>query len=414
MTQAQQMAEYSVTAEFSRISPEALDVLKMHVLDSVGCAIAAIDGGPVQAIRRFNGLFSAPGSCTLIGGGSAALDRAVFYNSALVRYVDFMDNYMSAGETCHPSDNFGAVLGAAEYAGCSGREFLTALALAYHVQCVITAAAPIMRNGFDHTTQQAYSVACGVARALGLNAEQTANAIGITGTSSVALAVTRTGRVPHWKGLAAAQTAMVATQGTLLAREGITGPLDVIEGTKGFEEALGKRLNVNWSEESLDAVLATSIKRYNAEVHAQSCIEGVLEMRRDHGLDAAQISDVQVDIFQVAYDIIGGGEFGDRQHPQTKEEADHSLPYMVATALIDGDLLPGQYEPRRIASADVQSLSGRVKVSASRWYTWLYPKHLGCRITVALDDGREFSKEKKTITVTAIARSPGATQRGSS
>src|SRR5258706_15712260 len=104
--------------------------------------------------------------CTLIGGGRTSLDRAAFHNAALVRYLDFMDNFLCSGETFHPSDNFGAVLAAAELADCTGREFMTALAVAYQVQCRMTHAAPIMRRGFDHTTQQAFSVSAGVAKAL--------------------------------------------------------------------------------------------------------------------------------------------------------------------------------------------------------------------------------------------------------
>ena len=108
--------------------------------------------------------------CTLIGGGRAAPDRAAFYNSALVRYLDFNDGYLAKGETCHPSDNLGAVLAAAEYARTSGREFLAALAVAYQVQCRLSDVAPVRSKGFDHTTQGSYAVAAGVSRALGLDA----------------------------------------------------------------------------------------------------------------------------------------------------------------------------------------------------------------------------------------------------
>src|SRR5205807_9485531 len=151
--------------------------------------------------------FGGTGHCTLIGGGRTAPDRAALYNGALVRYLDFNDSYFAPGETCHPSDNLAPVLAAAEYASGSGREFLTALAVAYQVQCRLSDEAPVRARGLDHTTQGAYAAAAGASRALGLDATATANAIAISGTAFNALRVTRTGALSNWKGLAYPNTA---------------------------------------------------------------------------------------------------------------------------------------------------------------------------------------------------------------
>ena len=117
--------------------------------DALACAIGALDGEPVRLVRAQVKEFDRSGPCTLIGGGHAAPDRAALYNSALVRYLDFNDSYLAKGETCHPSDNLGAVLAAAEYADASGRDFLAALALAYQVQCRLSDVAPVRDAGFD-------------------------------------------------------------------------------------------------------------------------------------------------------------------------------------------------------------------------------------------------------------------------
>ena len=109
------------------------------------------------------------GRCTLIGGGKADVGYAASYNTALVRYLDFMDSYLAGAELCHPSDNIGAVLAACEHTGRSGKEFLTALAVAYQVEALMTASAPFMEQGFDLTTQLTYSVGAGVAKALALD-----------------------------------------------------------------------------------------------------------------------------------------------------------------------------------------------------------------------------------------------------
>ena len=84
----------------------------------------------------------------------------------------------------------------------------------------------------------------------------------------------------------------------------------------------------------------TEIKRYNAEGHSQPSIEGVLELQEEHGFTGADVERVEIDVFDVAYNIIGGGEEGDKLDIRTKEQADHSLPYMVAAAILDGTIKP--------------------------------------------------------------------------
>src|SRR5882724_12127745 len=199
MTTAQHLAAFIHQSTFDRVSIRAADQLKIHVLDALGCAIGAMNAPAADLIRTQLEDFGGAPICTLIGGGKNAPDRAAFYNGALVRYLDFNDSYLARGETCHPSDNVSAVLAAAEYAECPGRDFLTALAVAYQVQCRLSDEAPVRARGFDHTTQGSYAVAAGVAKALGLDATKTASAIAICGTAFNALRVTRTGALSHWK-----------------------------------------------------------------------------------------------------------------------------------------------------------------------------------------------------------------------
>src|SRR5512136_1000401 len=275
MTLAEQLALFAVQTSYKDISEVARHQLKIRVLDGLGCAIGALMGEPIRLLKAQIEEFNGPELCTLIGGGKTAPDRAALLNSALVRYLDFNDSYLAKGETCHPSDNIGAVLAAAEYAGQSGQEFLTALAVAYQVQCRLSDVAPVRAKGFDHTTQGAYAVAAGVSRALGLDEVRTANAIAICGTAFNALRVSRTGALSHWKGLAYPNTAFSCTHGTFLAMRGITGPLEVFEGNKGFMGAIAGDFTINWLEEGLERVTLTSLKRYNAEIHSQSVLEGI-------------------------------------------------------------------------------------------------------------------------------------------
>ena len=395
MTHVEQLAAFVTQTRYENISEEARQQLKIRILDALGCAFGALEGPPIKMLQAQLEDFGGKPLVSLIGGNKTAPDRAALYNSALVRYLDYNDSYIAKKETCHPSDNLGAVLAASEYAHRNGKEFLTALALAYQIQCRLSDVVPVRAKGFDHTTQGAYSVAAGVARALGLDQSGVANAVAISGTSYNALRVTRTGSLSNWKGLAFPNTAFGATHAAFLAMRGVTGPLEVFEGNKGLMEAITGHFELDWSKETLEAVLRTSVKKYNAEFHSQSTLEGILELRAAHHISPEEIKDVKIDIFDVAYHIIGGGEEGNKQQVHTKEEADHSLPYMIAVALIDGEIFPAQYTPERIAREDVQSLLRKVTIHPDDALSRRFPGEMPCRITIDLKGGQTLSLEKQ-------------------
>jgi len=394
MTMVQELAGFVERASYRDLSEGARGQLKLRVLDALGCALGALSGEPIAKIRAHLGEFCPDGSVTLIGGGRSAADLAGFYNAALVRYLDFNDSYLAKGETCHPSDNLGGVLAAAEYAGASGEDFLAALAVAYQVQCRLSDVAPVRARGFDHTVQGAYAASAGASRALGLNRDQTANAIAISGTALNALRVTRTGALSHWKGLAYPNTVFGALHAAFLARRGITGPPEVFEGNKGFMETIAGRFEIDWKKEDLERVNRTIIKKYNAEIHSQSALEGLLSIREEAKVDPRDIERVEIDIFEVAYHIIGGGEEGDKTRVNTKEEADHSLRYLAAAALLDGEVWTAQFAPDRIRRADVQALLRRVAVRPSEEFSRRFPGEMPCRVTVVLRNGTRLLREK--------------------
>jgi 2-methylcitrate dehydratase len=393
-TRVERLAAFVSGTHFDDISEPAREQLKLRVLDSLGCAFGALAGDPPRMVREQVLQFGGAPLATLIGGGRSAPDRAAIYNGALVRYLDFNDSFLAPGETCHPSDNLAPVLAAAEYAHADGRTFMVALAVAYQVQNRLSEVAPVRAKGFDHTTQGAYAVAAGVARALGLDARRAAHAIAIAGTSLNALRVTRTGELSHWKGLAYPAMAFGATHAAFLAMRGITGPREVFEGNKGFCEAIAGPFELDWSSEDLESVWRTILKKFNAEIHSQSAIEALLELRAEHGLQAEQVDRIELDTFQVAYDIIGGGEEGSKFEVRTKEEADHSLPYLLAVALLDGQVLPAQYLPERIGGPDVQDLLRRVEVRPDAELSKRFPDQHSARVRLHLHDGRVLEREQ--------------------
>ena len=392
-TQAYRLASFISRASWGDISPAAREALKIRVLDSLGCASGALDGAPVRMLRKQVDDFGGKPFCTLIGGGRSAPDRAALYNGALVRYLDYNDSYLAKGETCHPSDSLGAVLGAAEYAGIPGKEFLAALAVAYQVQCRLSDAAPVRARGFDHVTHGAIAAAAGAAKALRLDPQRIANAVAIAGTANNALRVTRTGELSHWKGLAAPNAAAAGLSAAFLAMRGITGPREVFEGVKGWIQVVSGPFEIDWEGENLERVNRTILKKYNAEIHSQSAIEGMIGLMAEEGFSADGIERIRIDIFDVAHLIIGGGAEGEKTTVRTKEDADHSLPYMVAVAALDGEMTPAQYAPERIARDDAQRLLRRVEVVPDPVFSNRFPEEHACRLTVTLSDGRVLIRE---------------------
>jgi 2-methylcitrate dehydratase len=389
-TEVQQLAAFVDSASLDQISPAALEQLRIRVLDTLGVAIGALDAEPIQAIRGLLEELGGTPQATLIGGGSTSPERAAFFNSALSRYLDFMDSYLAAGETNHPSDNLGAVLAVAESVDAGGAELLTALAVAYQVHTRLSDVAPVRAKGFDHTTQGAYAAAASAAKAMRLPAEQIAHAIAIAGTANNALRVTRTGNLSHWKGLAYPQVAKEGTFAALLAGRGITGPEEVFEGNKGFKGSIAGQFTIDWSGEDLESVRRTIIKKHNAEIHSQSALDAAQDIRAQDGFAVGAISSIRLRTFDVAHSIIGGGEEGDKRTIRTKEEADHSLPWMLAAVLLDGELTPAQYHHERIIADDVQDLMTKVEIVPDDSFSERFPGAMPADLEVTLADGTVF------------------------
>src|ERR1700722_12238076 len=282
MTQVQALAKYAARASFADLSAESRRQLPIHILDSLACCIAALGAGPVRACREQVAEFGGTGPCALIGGGEANPIYAAFWHPALVRYVDFMDNFLAPTETCHTADNFGPVLTAAEFADGSGRDLMLGVALAYTVQSRLVDHANFMTRGFDHTAQLAFSYGAACGRLLGLSEQQIAHAIAMAASSDASFAVIRAKPLSQWKGLASSQSAMGAMNTLFLARRGVEGPLRVVEGPNGVDNLLHMRLRVDWDKQGYEGVVESTIKKYNAQIHTQSAVHCMVELARQN------------------------------------------------------------------------------------------------------------------------------------
>jgi len=393
MTQVESLAKYAARASFADLSAESRRQLPIHILDSLGCCIAALGAGPIQACREQVAEFGGTGPSPLIGGGQANPIYAAFWHTALVRYVDFMDNFLAQTETCHTADNFGVALTIAEYVGGSGKDLMLGIALSYTVQSRLVDHANFMTTGFDHTSQLAFSHNAAAGRLLGLSERQIAHAIAMAAASDASFAVIRAKPLSQWKGLASSQSALGAMNTLFLARRGVEGPLRVVEGPLGIDHLLRMKINIDWDKQGYEGIVESTIKKYNSMIHTQSAVHCMVELAKQNKIDPSKIVSIEAEVFQLAYDFAGGGLYGTDRVIQTKEQADHSLPYLLAVALLDGDVQPAQFKPDRIAKPDVQALLKKVSVRANHEYTEEYPEKMPAKITVRLQDGKVIEHE---------------------
>jgi 2-methylcitrate dehydratase len=304
-----------------------------------------------------------------------------------------MDNFLAPTETCHTADNFGVALTIADYVGGSGRDLMLGVALGYTVQSRFVDHATFMGTGFDHTSQLAFSLNAAAGRLLGLSEQQIANAIAMAAVSDASFAVVRAKPLSQWKGLASAQSALGAMNTLFLARRGVEGPLQVIEGPLGIDHLLRMKINIDWDKQGYEGVVESTIKKYNSMIHTQSAVHCMVELVKQNKLDPSKVVSIEAEVFQLAYDFAGGGLYGVDKVIQTKEQADHSLKYLLAVALLDGDVMPAQFKPERIIKSDVQNLLKKVSVRPNQEFTELYPQKMPAKITVRLQDGKVIEHE---------------------
>jgi 2-methylcitrate dehydratase len=400
-TLAHQLAHYACSLRFEDLSKEVVHEVKRRVIDSIGCALGAWNEEPCVIARNVASEFSAKNGATIIGTNhKAPPDWAAFATGCCIRYFDYNDTYLSK-EPAHPSDNFSAALAMAESLGSNGRELITAIALAYEVQCRLCDAASIRARGWDHVTYGAFSTALASARLMKLDPEKTRHAVNIAGVACAAMRQARVGELSHWKGVAFANAARHGVYSALLARAGMTGPAPIFEGQMGFEKELGVSLgNVgeifvkrpgekNVNEGTAAMILNTSIKYWPAEYHSQSAIEAAMFLRKEIG-DPSQIQSVRIESHDASVDIIGSEP--EKWKPETRETADHSLPYITSIALIDGEVTDRQFQPERFMDPKIWKFLENVTVQRNAELSSLYAKAVANIVHVTLEDGRTLTK----------------------
>jgi 2-methylcitrate dehydratase len=387
----EQLADYASALRFEELPADVVRECKRRLIDTLGCAAGAFDARPVVIARSIAQRAVGNPPARILGTQELSTpELAAFANGVAMRYLDFNDATFgkSAG---HPSDIFGAVLAAADAAHADGRAVVTAATLAYEVFCNLSE--NVMRDqGWDHAVYGIIASAVGAAKVFGLGHEQMGNAIALAVIPNMALEQTRTGELAMWKGCAAANASRNGVFAAQLAREGLTGPDQAIEGKFGLWRALGK---FQWQpfggRGGPYRVTQTHIKYFPAVIHAQTPITVALELRGKMAPD--EIEALAIETYWIAE------RYTDRKNalwrPATRETADHSIPYCVIAALIDGRITEASFAETRIADPRIARLLERTTMRENPAYTKAHPDEWRCRIEMTGRGGKKQAAEAR-------------------
>jgi 2-methylcitrate dehydratase len=390
-TLADRMAAYACSLRYDDIPKNVVHEIKRRVVDSLGCALGGYAGKPSQiAIKVARSVKGLPGARVLGTSIKTSPDLAAFANGTMVRYLDYNDTYLSK-EPAHPSDNIPAALAVAEAEHATGPELLTAISIGYEIQCRLCDAASLRARGWDHVTYGSFSTALVASRLLRLTPEKTAHALGLAGVANIALRQTRVGELSMWKASAFANSARNGIFAAMLAKEGMSGPSPIFEGEKAFWRLVSGPFDLGplAGRNGAFKILDTYIKYYPAEYHAQSAIDAAVELASR--VSVHQIESIRIRTFDAAVEIIASGP--EKWRPKTRETADHSLPYCVAVALIDGHVGLVQFSERRIADPRLQRLMEKIQVLADDRFNNQYPAAIPNLIEITLKDGTVHSRQ---------------------
>ncbi|GJL77850.1 MAG: propanediol utilization protein [Nitrospinaceae bacterium] len=394
-----QIVDYVAGLEYKDLTRKAIEAAKERLLDSLAVAYASYPTEPVTAMRNFAIASSSPHGATVLGTShKAPVDHAAVYLGTMIRALDWNDTYLNR-EPAHPSDNISATLTVAESENKSGQDFILSTILAYELHCRLCDAAGIRKKGWDHVTYGSISSAGAAAKLMGFTKNQIRDALAIAMTTGNFLRQTRVGTISKWKAAAFAQAAQNAIQACLYVKYGFTGPSDIFEGQHGFinqiiQGEFDLAPSFGGQENSEFKMVDTYIKYFPAEYHAQSAVWAALDLRKQLGEENLQkISTIHVETSFHSYEIIG--KEADKWAPKTKETADHSLPYIVAVALMDGEISLEQFDKSHLENPKLLELVNKVTVSEKKEYTEIYGKSFPNKVRVRLVDATEYVSEVK-------------------
>ena len=348
------------------------------MIDTIASLVSGFESEPARICARMARATQGELKSTVLGYGIVTTpELAAYANSSMIRHTDFND---------HHSDMIGGILAIGESLHSSGTEVMMATILAYQVNSALGRAGG-STQGFDAGLYYLPAVAVSTGKLLGLNEDQLGNALSLALTMHIPLRVDRSGTLSMQKGCATADAARSGVFAALAAREGMTGPAEPFEGRDGlWDKITGPYRDLTLPRPGQpDVGLNNIIKRYPAEAYTLAAHETIIpEIRAWTSIE--DIASIHVEL-----NFVGWLEIADppKWDPRNRETADHSLPYEIARALIDGEIWIDSFEPEKLMEPAVRALMEKITASANPEYSY----HGQMRITVRTRSGGELIRE---------------------
>jgi 2-methylcitrate dehydratase len=391
------MARFALSLRYEAIPEPAVRMAKRLLLDSIGCALAAVKLKDIQASYNYVQQLGGRKQASIIWyGDKTSMPNAALMNSLLIRAMDYNDIYWKQ-DPCHPSDIIPAAIAPGEYRGASGKELLAAIVIAYELEMRLCLAADpgIREVGWHHASLTQFVSPVVAGRMLGLSEDQMVSAVGIAGSNHFTLGGVVAGHLTNMKNAADPMATEAGVRAAMLAAAGYTGPVEVFEGKESLFEVLS---NVRWNANALTdrlgeefLITQCSFKAFPTEALTHEPITAILEITRENKIDFRQVTDILVETTNRGASILSDQS---KYHPTTKETADHSLPYCIAVAIVKGNVLPSDFEERCLQDQSVLELLPKIRVIANPEIDAIFPKVKRAIVTITTKDGRTFKKQE--------------------
>jgi 2-methylcitrate dehydratase len=379
------LADFAFNLKYDDLPPDAVHECKRRLIDTLACALGGFHAQPSQIARAMAERTTSRRPARILGTlQESSPELAAFANTVMMRYLDLNDAQGNGGG--HPSDALGALLAASELGRTDGKTFIASVAVAYEVFLSFFEAIRVGSRGFDHAVYIVLSAAAGVAKILRLDHQKTAHALALALTPNMALGVVRRGQLSMWKACAGANASRNAIFAGQLAAEGMTGPESVFEGENGVWQVTG---NFDWprfgGRERRFRITDIQTKIYPCVYPGQSPVEAMLAIRSR--IDPAEVERITVRTYRSAW--FEAGSEPAKWAPSTRETADHSIPFLVSAALLDGRIDAATFGQDRIFDPRLRSLMQTVQVLHDETLDQVQQENNSnpCRMEVLLKSG---------------------------
>lgn len=389
------MAQWAAGLRFEDLSADAVYQAKRFLLDSLACALGGYRQHDVAVALQVLDEIAGLGPATVIGTGKRVDPvSASLANALMVRVMDYNDIYWKQ-DPSHPSDIIPAALACCERVASDGRELIVGIVLGYELEMRFCEAAfpGIRERGWHHATLTAFVSPVVAGRALHLGWQQIQHAIGISASRHATLGAVTAGKLTMMKNTVDPMATQSGVFAALLAEKGYTGPEHVVDGKEGLAHCLGPQWKLEVLLDGLGSswrIIQCGMKAFPTEALTHTPISAVLDLVKEHDLKPDQVAKIHIRSLARAADILADPS---KYDPRTKETADHSLPYVIAAALVDRQVTPLQFTHERMMDPAIRTQLKKVEVVADPEIEKLFPQLQQVAVIITTSDGREFRQQ---------------------